>query len=123
MASDSAIKFSFSFSLAVLFHLFLLALVLLSLSVEPTIPLKKPIAAMQATLLDASQLLNQENNSHFQTMKLSSRSDEKRQERIEKEKILVTAAQKMLFEAMQEEQSALVQKTELNSNVHTHKTH
>lgn len=52
---DSAAKFSFSFYLAILFHLLLLALFVLALNSEP-IKTVKPVAAMQATVVDIAQI-------------------------------------------------------------------
>jgi hypothetical protein len=109
MASDNAIKFSFAFSLAVLLHLLVIAVILLGLSVEYTISVKKPIPAMQATLLDTTQI-----NQLSQTEETRRAIAQQRLEQVAKEKLLANAAQTMLLKAIRkkalEQQHALVSK-------------
>jgi colicin import membrane protein len=115
MDSDSSSKFGLSFFLAILFHLLVIAIFVLNLSFGSD-KAKTPIQAMQAALLDASQLNQDEQSDDFNSstpkkvsyLEKKRLAREKKQalllEQAEKKKLFAAAAQELLVAAIQTKQ-------------------
>lgn len=114
MDSDIPGKFSFAFLLAILFHFSVLAALMLAVNLESD-AVTKPIAAMQATVMEMPAAEEVEANNAEAANKLS-RTEKKRLARekmqalriqqAQKQKLLVDAAQKLVLETIQAKQLA-----------------
>jgi colicin import membrane protein len=83
MDNENTTKFNFPFLLAVLFHTLVAALLMLVLSSESETETQKPITAMQATLLDANQIVFPQQDA-LPTAKKLSRAERKQLARAQK---------------------------------------